>query len=152
MITLLGHCRFFPFSFYQVHESLHGLYLDLIIERFNVTRLVGQSYIIDTKGFKASLPNLILRSRRSWRFPPYPSNLCQSYYVSAKLPSCPFFSSTIVTVRRVGWEMVSFHGRRTLTFHQGFVCHVANSKKRKFILLFFLDNIENDLWNSIIVM
>lgn len=54
----------FPFYFCQVHESLHGLYLDLVIERFNVTRLVGQSYIIDTKGFKASPPNLILRSRR----------------------------------------------------------------------------------------
>lgn len=83
--------------------------------------------------------------------PSYPSNLCQSYYVSAKLPSCPFFSSTIVTVRRVGWEMVSFHGCRTLTFHQGFVYHVANSKKRKFILV-FLDSIKNDLWNKIMYL
>lgn len=39
--------------------------------------------------------------------------------------SFPFFSSVIVTVRRFPWEMVSFHGCRTLTFHQEFGSHMA---------------------------
>lgn len=105
-------------------------------------------------------PNLISRSGRLDGFPLIPSNLCQSYYVSAKLPSPSFlFPSFLPRYRyrskislRNGFPFTDMSNFRTFRQDVRWSQWPVLTETRIYVLLSLSLSLWVSLWNSIIPM